>query len=268
MKRLIRAAIHNSGALSLWRAFHADRLRILMYHNFPDRAAGLERTCEEIRRHYTPVSMPQVAASLATGEPLPQNAVAVTIDDGYRDFLDAYSIFEKFGIPATVYLISDFLDRGSWLWWNRIDWALRHTHRRGGFSLTIGGGSRAYSLDGNRVAIAGSVCEDLKRCANSERLRAIEELIETLGVTMPTELPAEWRPLTWEEVRALSRRGVEFGAHTRTHPILGRIEDVREMRAEIEISKRRVEEELNRRRLTLPIRTGSREILPGRRCAR
>ena len=43
----------------------------------------------------------------------------------------------------------------------------------------------------------------------------------------------------------MSREGVEFGAHTKTHPILSCIQP-EEQREEIEGSKRRLEEELGR----------------------
>jgi peptidoglycan/xylan/chitin deacetylase (PgdA/CDA1 family) len=55
----------------------------------------------------------------------------------------------------------------------------------------------------------------------------------------------EWRPLTWDEVRQLQRAGVEFGAHTKTHPILSTLEDDESVREEIRGSKERIEAELN-----------------------
>src|SRR5690242_2534713 len=115
IKRVLRAAFHASGALPAARWLKRGRLRILMYHRFGERR-DLERQCRHIRAHYTPVALTQAADWLAAGGGWPDNALAVTVDDGYRDFYQvAYPVFCEFGIPATVYLVSDFVDGREWL---------------------------------------------------------------------------------------------------------------------------------------------------------
>ncbi len=49
--------------------------------------------------------------------------------------------------------------------------------------------------------------------------------------------------LSWPQVRALSRAGVQFGGHTATHPQLGALDDAT-IRRELCSSKARIEEEL------------------------
>jgi peptidoglycan/xylan/chitin deacetylase (PgdA/CDA1 family) len=51
------------------------------------------------------------------------------------------------------------------------------------------------------------------------------------------------RPLSWDQVREMRRRGIEFGSHTMTHPMLSRI-PVAEARREIAEAKRRMEDVL------------------------
>ena len=50
--------------------------------------------------------------------------------------------------------------------------------------------------------------------------------------------------MRWEEVREAAAGGIEFGAHTRSHPILSRLGGEDELHAEIAGSKRRIEEQL------------------------
>ncbi len=56
--------------------------------------------------------------------------------------------------------------------------------------------------------------------------------------------PPGCEPLAWDDVRLMARKGVEFGAHTRTHPVLSRLTSHAELNAEIAGSKRRIEDAL------------------------
>jgi peptidoglycan/xylan/chitin deacetylase (PgdA/CDA1 family) len=226
LKTLAVAAFHRGGGLHLVRWWHRKGLRILMYHRFSD-ASALAAQCAHIRRHYHPVPMSQVAFWLKTGEPLRANALAVTIDDGYRDFLTvAHPVFREYGIPVTVFVVTDFLDGKLWLWTDHVQYA----HR----------------LAGRPAEEGRDMIERLKRVSNPERLSTLARLPETLGITLPPEPPAEYSPLSWEEVRRLASQGVEFGAHTRAHPILSSVASLPELTGEIAGSKQRLEEMLDR----------------------
>jgi peptidoglycan/xylan/chitin deacetylase (PgdA/CDA1 family) len=210
-------------------------LRILMYHRFSDRDA-LAWQCAHIRAHYTPVSMEQVGDWLSHGAPLPQNALAVTVDDGYRDFYQvAYPLFREYGIPATVYLVSDFLDRELWLWVDQVKYAFLHGQAPRPELATVQTRKRA----------AYEMTESAKRIPNSERLRLLAGLPAQLQVALPEEAPPEYEPLRWDEVREMAAAGFEFGAHTRTHPVLSRVAG-EELADEIAGSKRQIEQQVGR----------------------
>lgn len=60
---------------------------------------------------YTFMTNAEVADALSGKIPLPSRPVALTFDDGYRDFYtDVYPILKKYQAKATVYIISGFLD--------------------------------------------------------------------------------------------------------------------------------------------------------------
>ena len=233
IKRAIKTAFHASGAMAAARWVNRKRPRILMYHRFADREA-IAQQCAHIRKYYTPVSLRQVSEWLTAGGGWPDNALAVTVDDGYRDFYQvAYPVFREYGIPACTYLVSDFLDGRLWLWVDRVRWAYLHSD------------SVAGTRD-ERLRTARTGIEAAKRMPNQERLAWLEVLPCDLKVQIPEEAPAEYRALRWDEVREAAANGMEFGAHTKTHPILSMVEGDRELRDEIAGSKRRIEEELGR----------------------
>ena len=105
------------------------RCDILMYHMVSqpettgDRRFAIppQRFSAHIRglrdRGYRFVSLDQVADSLSGGPGLPENAVAVTLDDGYKDnYLHAFPILSQYQVPACVFLVSGRMgDSNRWM---------------------------------------------------------------------------------------------------------------------------------------------------------
>jgi peptidoglycan/xylan/chitin deacetylase (PgdA/CDA1 family) len=217
-------------------------LRILMYHRFPAGEIGnLDRQCQHLRRHYRPVSMREVAENMTGGKPLPPRAVAVTVDDGYRDFADnAAAVFQTHGIPATLYPLTSFLDRERTPWWDVVTYVIERTSCS---HLDFDGKCIPLATPEQRSAAMEMLHCHAKSIPNRQCVALIQELGGRLGVKVPKDLPSDGAPLSWEQVRQLQAKGFEFGAHTHTHPILSRVETLEELHSEINLCKKRIEEE-------------------------
>jgi len=237
------------------RFWQRHTLRILTYHRFGDPGLGisddessqrLQKQCSHLQKHYQPVTLTEGLAALNSGMPIPK-AVAVTVDDGYRDYSQvAAPIFRDHGIRPTIFLVSDFMDRRCWLWWDYVNYAFHHTSLTSVAIQSPAGHSFRFDLNSfqerQRAAVrltVGAVPLD-----NEIRLNYIRSLADQLGVQLPAVPPSEYESLQWEEARSLSRAGVEFGSHTKSHPILSTIPDAQRP-AEILGSKQRIEEELS-----------------------
>ena len=248
LKSAAAAVFHQAGGLAVVRWFNRQGLRILMYHRFSSRAA-LARQCAHIRRHYHPVSMATVSEWLHAGRSWPPYALAVTVDDGYGDFQEAgYPVFAEYGIPVTVFLVTDFIDGKSWLWFDRVVYAFRQAEVSEASIEMPGGNMLRFKLGSSASRrVAGQQVADLAVALSpSERRELVDALPRLLRAEMPEHAPAEYRPLSWDAVRLLAASGVEFGAHTRSHPILSALIDPEELRGEIAGSKARIESELDR----------------------
>jgi peptidoglycan/xylan/chitin deacetylase (PgdA/CDA1 family)/GT2 family glycosyltransferase len=104
---------------------------VLMYHGFSnsgerDRYLMPERSFARQMRllallRYRVIPLEELAHALRQGIPAPRRAIAITIDDGYRDNLEiAQPILRRHGFPAIVFLVSAMLGGKS-------DWSKRGT---------------------------------------------------------------------------------------------------------------------------------------------
>jgi peptidoglycan/xylan/chitin deacetylase (PgdA/CDA1 family) len=248
-KRVAKVALHSLGIVPAVRRLTGSRVRILMYHRFPADTRGLQQQCEHIRRHYNPISLQDLAGSYDGGGSLPPRALVITVDDGYRDFLTcAQPVLHRFGIPATVFLVSDFLDGKLWMWWDALGFVFDRTSRQSlAFTAPDGSAHRLpLTTSAERRAAHAAVCTALTDLDTDSRAHTIAEMTRTLGILPPAAAPDEYAPLTWDDVRALAGQNVEFGAHTRTHPILSTVGDRDRLRDEIMSSKQRIESEMQR----------------------
>ncbi len=244
-KAIAQKAFHLAGGLRFVRWSNRFRNRILMYHRFDAASsAGFEFQCDHIRRHYNPVTLDQVAEMLRTGADLPPNSVAITVDDGYRDFyLHAYPALRRHGIPATVFLMTGFLDGSCLPWWDQLHYAFLNTPLDE-IALCIGGISETHSLrsEDSRLAACDSTVEKLKRVRDNERLDFMCRLQETFRVEIQRAPDTE--AMTWAEAREMQSHGISFGAHSVTHPILSALETADQVREEIAGSRDRIAQEL------------------------
>jgi peptidoglycan/xylan/chitin deacetylase (PgdA/CDA1 family) len=242
VKGAARWAMHSCGGLELVRR-HYSGVRILMYHHFaPASIAALERQCLHLRQHYDPVSLDQIADNVKSGTPLPANGIAVTVDDGYQDFRNAHPVFQRYGIPVTVFIVSEFASQQLWLWYDQFVWAMRNTKLR---VLELPQGNVTWSGEAQREEAIEAALAVLKRLPARQCQAFMMELPKRLEVAIPTIPPLEVSPLTWTDMQDLHAQGVCFGSHTRTHPILPMVEDTEELWDQIDTPRRRLEQELD-----------------------
>jgi peptidoglycan/xylan/chitin deacetylase (PgdA/CDA1 family) len=237
-----------AGGLKLMRELGRNSVRMLLYHRFPVAyRENLARQCAHLCRHYHVVTLQEVDHWLHEGMALPANSLVVTVDDGHHDFFRvAYPVFREYQIPVTMFLATGFLDRACWLWGDRVMYMFRQTARKS-VEVALPAEEQRYSLESPdlRREAARTVKEAAKRMEDERRLKLVyDELPRLLNVTVPENPPEEYEPLLWDEVREMTRNGMTFGAHTKTHPILSSIVSAAKRREEIEVSKRRIEDEL------------------------
>lgn len=248
LRSAVKASFRLAGGIRVARWLNRHSLRILMYHRFASRAS-LERQCGHIRQYYTPVTLDQAAHALAGGKPLPARALVVTVDDGYRDCFEiAYPVFQEFEIPATVFVVTRFLDGDYWLWGDRVKYAFRYTPLERTRLQLPDGAVLAHELTdpSARERAATEVKERAKLMCQRDFSTFVDSVTRALDVEIPGHPTGEFQAMSWDEARRAAAGGMEIGAHTVSHPILSSLGSSAEIAEEVAGSKRRIEAQLDR----------------------
>ncbi|MEM9555766.1 MAG: polysaccharide deacetylase family protein [Acidobacteriota bacterium] len=238
----------------------AFRAFVLEYHAVcpgpaePEGAVSIERLRRHVRwllRHGfhfdTVAGLAERLRTARRDADLGADRVALSFDDGYADNHDlAFPALRAEGAPATVYLVSGFLD-GAPLWFDIVRRALDlaatlHHHdaidRESAESLR-------RRLGAWPPASTGAAVRRLKQAPAEHRVAVTADAACWLVAAERAGHAARpaARAMTWAQARRLRDAGWELGAHTVTHPILSRL-DAEAQEREILDSRRRIDERL------------------------
>ncbi len=247
-KKAARAALHKMGGLAVLRDWHRREFGVLMFHAFSESSrTDVEAVCAHITRHFEPVSLSVIMDALERRKDLPDNAITITVDDGYRNFLQyGHPIFRRNRIPATLYPVAGFSDGQLWLWPDQIEFGMRHSTRKS-LRAMIGEGEPlelALETPEEKASAVLHLTETLKEVSNDQRVAFLAKFASLCGVEIPPGPPGGYEPMSWDELRSVASEGVEIGCHTETHPILSRLSDPLELEREIRGAKKHLEERL------------------------
>lgn len=254
MKRTVLNLMQMTGAFAPFRRANRDKALILTYHRFSEgdseaatSARAFSAQLRYLRSHYTILPLSAMCRALAEGSPLPPSPAAITIDDGYRDAYEiAFPLLRKYEAPATLFVVTDFIDRRTWLWTDKLRF-LTFNAPEGRREVALPGLTVSVDLGGrsSRLAAADRVNSALKALPDGAKEDALKRVAGQFRVELPAAPPEEFGPVTWDEAREMDAAGVEIGSHTVTHPILTRVEGDR-LSFELRQSRARLGEVLGR----------------------
>ena len=245
-RRYSISARHGSGFPRFVR-HPLPKFGILCYHRVGVEGVPLHSRLEpkrfdaqmrHLKKHYRIVPLGQLCHELREASPVAPT-LAITFDDGYRDlYRHAFPVLQKYSIPATIYLIGRCMETGEVPWYDRIFLALQ----------SIGDSCLELELDSPRSFALASA--QARAAAAWEIICFLRSIPDAQRRTWCTEMqrryPVDERKLTdrmldWAHVREMRRGGVNFGAHSMTHPAVSRLEAV-DFPEELAASKRLLED--------------------------
>ena len=226
--RLLRLLL--SAVPALWSRAADRRLVVLNFHRVRSRRDPLfpgELDCgqfaaamEMVARCFNCLPLDEALQRLESGRALPSRAMAITFDDGYADNLtEALPILQHYGLTATIFVASGFLDGGC-MCNDEIVETLRAFTGEEIDLRPMGMGVIPWRTDEERRAGVVAVTEFLKYRTLAARRESLDILRDIVGTAKLPKLM-----LTSEQVRRLHSAGMGIGGHTVNHPILASVDD-------------------------------------------
>lgn len=224
-----------------------DRLLVLGYHNVADTPAfplggaeGIDGFRAQVRflaRVARPYPVGEALARLRDGRRLGPRAVALTFDDGYADNVElAAEVLAAAGVPATFFLVPEFLDGTARPWWERLAWACLASRRR---EMPVDGERIPLGDRAERQAARRRISAHLLPLRHDDRLARLEEIVADLDPA--GDDPTAALMAGWDGARRLARAGFEIGSHSNRHARLAN-EPPEAQAADLAAARRRLQE--------------------------
>jgi peptidoglycan/xylan/chitin deacetylase (PgdA/CDA1 family) len=174
-----------------------------------------------LRALANPVSLDTIADAVTHGGTLPQRAVAVTFDDGFRDTFEvAFPILQKHAVPATVFVSTDHVESNEPYWFEITAHLMLRVPPRSIVCDECPQGLPAGDDLAARRASIGTLHGVLKTCANARRRALVEEWRARFAHFIDAQADDLARPISKPQILEMSRNGIAFGSHTVSHPNL------------------------------------------------
>ena len=227
LKWSLLTAASMAGVMASFRALNRHKVRILAYHGIDwlsepvvnwdglqVRPRVFRSHLRELSRRYHVVPLSTVMDALTNGTGLPDDAVAITFDDGYRNNLTvAAPILKEFGFPATFFVSTGFADGTASPWWYRLREAVSYTQSD---SISLPDGQPVSLNEGmNRRLVAIEWERHLRSKPRCERTVCLKEFFAACRCSEGEHVA--YPLMTRDEVRQLSEMGFEIGPHTVSH---------------------------------------------------
>ena len=203
-----------------------------------------EEHLQVLSRVTKPLSLRTLVRSLQSNQVTP-HGVVVTFDDGAADNLhNAKPLLERYNIPATVFVATEYSKGEREFWWDELErLLLAPAELPQSLNLKLNGTSLNWNANNSREQLYQQLGDSLRLLPSAKRFDILGELQQWSGlVATPRQ---SHRALSHEEIRQLADGGlVEIGAHTVTHPVLSAIPPAQQQE-EISESKVQLEQILN-----------------------
>lgn len=244
-----------TGLPALLNWYYRRRLLVVTYHGlydgperdnrYPDTFVHVNRMSAQLRflkRHYRILRSDDVLKAISEQTALPDYSALVTFDDGYANFKSlAVPVLKQFNIQPIVFIPTSYTETQKPFWYDLVWFFFQHTPTLKQAYLNQKKEIPLYEKESLRHFL--SYLKKMDRDARESIINEIQKEIDESGSDQG--MTSEFKALTSDQLRELSRQGICFGGHTHSHTIMTSMTDD-DARDEILLNKFQLEKWLER----------------------
>lgn len=195
-----------------------------------------EKQMQYVKKHFTVITLRDLALFISEKEPIPENSCVVTFDDNFKDhYRYAFPILKKYHIPATFFIEGNHIaGNGQTKYLDRFYYMLDNTSVEK-FDLTVSAkiGMQPEAVDLKAFPVntftktylmqASSLKRVLKQSDSATQNAILDELEHVLKVKVDTESFNNSFYLSQGEMTEMADQGMELAAHTMNHLSLSQV---------------------------------------------
>jgi len=229
----------------------SNNLTILLYHGVTGcqshgienysgkhiKVEGFEKQMRFLRDNANVLSMDDIVDISISGGNYPENAVAITFDDGFENnYTQAAPILDDYKLPTTFYITSGIVNTTIMFWVDKLEDIINLTEKE---ALTVKLDKEVnFPLIDQKAKILAlnTIKSFCKQASKEEKDRVICQLECDLSVTPDVSHSNNYRKVSWGQLKSMSNQDLfTIGGHSLYHDILSSM-DVKEMDKDIQLS--------------------------------
>jgi len=233
-----------AASLSLKQASRRKALILSYHHVIPRRlirenslmtgmylsSESFEDHLDWLVKHFRVMPLEKIIGMIRSGTRWEKALCAVTFDDGWKDVYDhAFPLLRKHSVPATVFSVGSMIGlQGP----GDLDSVFEAIQMADNVSdAAVSGISEIDALIRSdaiqdRVEKARQVTDLFRELPYDKYKEACANINRYLYNTFDLD-PVRWkyRTMSWDEMRELQKHAIDFGYHSKTHPMLTKVPD-------------------------------------------
>jgi hypothetical protein len=168
-----------------------------------------------LQKNYNPIHLSEFINFVRRGTPLPEKALLLTFDDGFKEMYEVVSplLIEK-GIPATFFINSDFIDNRSMCYQHKASLLIEYLEK---------GASSSVILEIENLLLKHKVSgDDITKSILSIKYRQkniICKIAEIAKINFKDYMLKNQPYMSSDQIRELIKNGFTIGAHSIDHPM-------------------------------------------------
>ena len=184
-----------------------------------------------ILKHFKPVSLVALLALVKHGIPLPQKALLLTFDDGFRQIHDVVvPILLQKGIPGTFFINSGFTDNHYLCYQHKASVIVEHLLQR---DISKAVQDKIKHLLGQNVIKETDINLSILGIEYDQR-NLLDQTAEILEIDFDNYLQEHQPYLTTQQIHQLISYGFAIGGHSIDHPLYAKLPLREQLRQTVE----------------------------------